>query len=147
MLTTDSHCTCPGDTLSYECKVIGSRYGTTVWHGSVFDCASGEISLLHSFYESTESHAYGECNNGSIVAQSLRVENIMCYASQLNITVNADMVGKNIECIYDDGNTVTSQLVGALNITRGNSNLPFDFLCNAQSSQCHNIIMVIYVCM
>ena len=100
---------------------MGSRYGTTVWSGSAFDCSGGEITLLHSFYaERTVSHAYGECNNGSIVAQSLRVEN-MCYISQLNITVGTDMIGKSIECNYDDGNTETSQLVGALNINTGKS--------------------------
>ena len=94
---------------------MGSRYGTTVWSGSAFDCTGGEITLLHSFYEST---AYGECNNGSIVAQSLRVENNnTSYTSQLNIAVSADMIGKSVECAYDSGNTETSQSVGVDTIT------------------------------
>ena len=107
--------------------VMGSRYGTTVWRGSAFDCAGGEIILLHSFCESTASYAYGECNNGSVVVQSLRVEST-CYVSQLNITVGTDMIGKSIECIYDDGNTETSQSVGASNIITGKSQVPIIYI-------------------
>ena len=49
----------------------GSHFGTTVWTGSAFDCAGGEISLLHFLYSfSSLSHprAYGVCNKGFIVA-------------------------------------------------------------------------------
>ena len=75
-LITSSDCLCPGDTLTYECVVIGSRFGATVWRGSAFDCPSSEISLLHSAYAegSVLCAHYGECNNGSIIAQSLSVE-------------------------------------------------------------------------
>ena len=97
---------------------MGSRFGTTVWHGSAFDCAGGEISLLHSLYtEDTMPHtrAYGECNKGSIVAQGLRIENDTYFISQLNITISADVMGKSIECIYDSA--FTSELIGAKNIS------------------------------
>ena len=43
----------------------------------------------------------------------------MCYTSQLNVTVSADVVEKSIECHYDDSSTTTSQLVGATSIIRG----------------------------
>ena len=43
-----SRCICPGDTLTYECTVVG--LGVTVWTGSAFSCPSSnnEIALLHS---------------------------------------------------------------------------------------------------
>ena len=98
----------------------GSRFGTTVWTGSAFDCTGGEISLLHYLYNFSSlsyPRAYGVCNKGSIVARSLRVENDIYFISQLNISVSADVIGKSIECIYDDGNTHTSELIGAKNIS------------------------------
>ena len=101
-----SYCGCPGYTLSYECIVMGSDYfGVTVWSGSAFDGAGGEIILSHNLYNSTESHvrAYGdlECNKGSIVAQGIRIEN-GTYTSWLTISVSTDM---SIECFYDATNS------------------------------------------
>ena len=101
--------------------VMGSDYfGIMVWSGSAFDCADtgGEISLLHSFYNSTESHtrAYGECNNGSIVARGIRIEN-GTYISQLNISVSADMIGKNIGCF--DALTNSTLVGSAIILTSG----------------------------
>ena len=93
-------------------------FGTTVWSGSAFDCAGGEIILLHSLYDSTESHvrAYGECNNGSIVAQGITIKN-GTYTSRLNISVSTDMIGRSIECLYDATNSI---LVGsAIILTSG----------------------------
>ena len=90
--------------------VIGSRFGATVWRGSAFNCTSSEISLLHSAYaESSVLRAYGECNNGSMIAQSLSIADSMWYTSQLNITLSADVIGKSVECHYDDSSTITSQ--------------------------------------
>ena len=123
ILTTDGHCVCPGDTLTYECTVIGSQLGTTVWSGTAFECTSGEISLLHSAYGETSGlRAYDECNNGSIMAQCLGIEEsmTMSYTSQLNITVSTHVIGKSIECHYDDPNTFTLQLEGAQNIITSN---------------------------
>lgn len=123
MLRTVHQCSCPGDILSFECMVIGNNFGTTVWRGSAFDCTSSEISLLHSLYVNSmhmpaSTHAYGDCNNGSIVAESLRRENT-CYISQLNVTVSADMIGKSIECIHDDASTSSEKSVGIMNIITG----------------------------
>ena len=126
ILTTDDHCICPGDTLTYECTAIGSQLGTTVWRGTAFDCTSGEISLLHSAYaETSVLRAYGECNNGLITAKSLSVADLICYTSQLNITISDKVIGKSIECYYDDSNTTTLQLVGAINIITGKININF----------------------
>ena len=49
--------------------------------------------------------------NGSIVAQSLCIEESICYTSQLNIIVSADVIGKSIECYYDDSNMATSHAI------------------------------------
>ena len=80
-----------------------------MWKGSgtTFDCNNthNEIVLLHNQYVPGVSRM---CSNGSIQAQSLRVnpENTT-YTSQLNITVSSDMIGQNITCQYEDG---TSQV-------------------------------------
>ena len=90
-----SGCVCPGDTLTYECTVMGGIW--TVWTGSAFNCY--EIALLHSRFMNTRTYT---CNNGAIVAQSLSVEGNY-YTSQLNVTITPDIIGKTIECIVDNG--------------------------------------------
>ena len=105
-------CICPGQSLTYECTVMGELEGMTVWSGSVFDnyCISCEISLFHRNFDSTEG-SFGEC--GEIMGRSLRVNinetdgfNSVGYlVSQVNVPVSSNTAGKNIECQYDDGNT------------------------------------------
>ena len=76
----------------------------TVWQGSAFECpGSNEITLLNSHFTSQEG-AYGECNNGNIVAKSLRVEGDL-YTSQLSVTVSAAITGKNITCVHENVGT------------------------------------------
>ena len=108
-------CICPGHTLTLECTVSLARStqgGETVWKGSgtTFDCNNthNEIVLLHSQFVSTGPGVARMCNNGSIQAQSLRVnsENTT-YTSQFNITVSSDIIDQNITCQYDD---VSSQI-------------------------------------
>jgi hypothetical protein len=114
---TSNYCsTCQGNyTLTYECEVMGGQFDSTLWSGSAFDCAkkSNEITLLHHLYvdNSTEARAKGVCNNGSIVAQIVRVENNI-YVSQLNVTVSDSVIGqgKTIECNYV--NATTTMRVG-----------------------------------
>ena len=110
-------CTCSGDTVTYECTVIGTYFGNTVWAGSAFNCPLEEIILQHHQFP---ENAYGECNTGSIVGRGLSVYvnngTYYYYTSQLNVTINSDVIGKSIECYYD-GNTGMTQLVGAMNIT------------------------------
>ena len=64
--------------------------------------------MIHSRFP-TEEGAHGSCNNGKIKGKSLRIENI-CYTSQLNVLVSAEMLGETIECIHDDG--ITEDLIG-----------------------------------
>ena len=102
-----------GYVSTYECTVEGTILGYTVWRGSAFDCTNEEMSLRHRHFTS-ESGVAGQCNNGSIVGQSLGVQDGQ-YTSQLNVTVTADIIGKNIECVYTDFDNITI-LVGSLNI-------------------------------
>ena len=110
-------CICPGDIVTYECTVIGGHGGTTVWRGSALHCPNSEhmIQLVHGHFAS-EKESFGDCNDGSIVARGLRVEN-NSYTSQLNVTLTYDMAGESIECVYDDGINTTK--VGSLNVTAG----------------------------
>lgn len=96
---------------------MGTIIGNTVWTGTAFSCNDGsnEIALLHSRYASSNG-AVGVCNNGVIVARSLRVEDGY-YTSQLNVSVTADIAGKTVVCLHDN---VSSQIVQFSNtITTG----------------------------
>ena len=111
MLVLRSCCTYPGYNLTYECTVVGDRFGFTVWRGSAFDCKIEEIPLQHHRF--TDGVA-GECNNGSLVAHSLREQDGF-FTSQLNVTFTTALIGKSIECVHDSlFNTTT---VGSLNIS------------------------------
>ena len=114
-LVLRSCCTYPGYTSTYECTVVGTQLGVTVWRGSALDCLHEEIVLLHSHFTS-ENGAYGVCNNGSIVGRSLPTQNGSYYTSQLNVTVSPSMIGKSITCVHDDsmGNI---NIIGSLNIS------------------------------
>ena len=132
-LKLTSYCTCPGYyILTYECEVIGHHLDATIWRGSAFDCTGQEISLLHRLYtdNSTHTRAYGVCNDGSIVAQSLRLENDT-YVSQLNVTVSDSVIGKSIECIFDNTSTTTTMIVGDETIhMEGRFDILANNLCN-----------------
>ena len=113
-LLRGNHCNCPGDTLTFECSVVGESYGITIWQGSALDkCEVQEISLRHDRF--TEPMGAREsCNNNFIIGQSLRVEN-GCYTSELNVTVTLDDDGKTIECAYY--NVTEATTIGLLNIS------------------------------
>ena len=110
-LVTASECLCPGDNVTFECSVTREGTYVTVFQGSAFDCnsARNEIILLHSRFNRTGG-TNNTCNNGAIVGQSLRVEDDH-YTSQLCVRVIHDLVGKTIECIYDNG--TVSETVGS----------------------------------
>lgn len=101
-----SVCVCPGYIATYKCTIVGGF--ATVWQGSAFNCTGNEISLLHSRFMSNKKKI-AECNDGAILGQSLGIEN-NCYTSQLNVTVSYDMLGKNIECVQDDGRSTLGRM-------------------------------------
>ena len=107
-----SGCACPGDTLTYECTVVGA--GATIWTGSAFNCSASNytILLIHNFFSLAKGD-YGSCNNGDIVGQSLSVEGNN-YTSQLNVTVISDTAGRTIECLHDAYDGLTATLIFTL---------------------------------
>ena len=102
---------------------MGGVGGTTVWKGTAFDCPSSshEIILLHIRFKN-ERGTHKACNNGTIVGQSLRVENTS-YTSQLNVTVSSNMIGESIKCVHDDGKVATSVESSTIMPTTGTYNI------------------------
>ena len=100
-LVIASTCNCPEYSITYECTVLGGL--ATVWKGSAFDCqnSNNEIVLLHNRFNSHDG-SQRFCNNGAMVAQSVKTDDIY-YTSQLRVTVTSDLIGKSVECHYDDG--------------------------------------------
>ena len=105
-LSIRNGCVCLGDTLTYNCTVMGGGY--TIWRGTAFsDCISDEqeILLIHLRFISNGG-TNGTCNHGDIVGRSLGVEGSN-YTSQLNVTVTSDVIGKNIMCSNEATNAIT----------------------------------------
>lgn len=105
---------CPESNLLLECSA--ERTLLTVFRGSLLNCSNtnNEITLLHSRFNTT-SGTNGTCNNGRILGYSLPDNTSSnCYISQLCITVTPDIIGKTIECAYDNGTTeiIGSYLIG-----------------------------------
>ena len=107
-IQNDPGCLCPGYTVTYQCSVVGG--GTTVWQGTAFQCSglNSFILLRHSKFNASEK-AYGECNNGAIVARAIGVLDNY-YTSQLNVTLSPEMNNRTVECVYDNG---TETIVGS----------------------------------
>ena len=102
-------CACPGNTLTYECTVMGDRGGATVWTGTALSsCTSDEIALFHSRF-TTSGGVSGSCNSGATVAQSLSVQDNL-YTSQLNITILNNTEGEIVTCLYDAGTGYSIQV-------------------------------------
>ena len=118
-MRTTSECICPDFGVTYECTVMGTENGFTVWRGSALDCIGNEITLRHRLFTSGEG-AEGECNSGSVLGRSLRLEAGSFYVSQLSIRNSSEVVGESIECVLFDRN-VTDRLIGhaIVNTTTG----------------------------
>ena len=115
-----NNCACPGDIVMYECTVTSDYGGLTVWMGDFFCCSSGSLALelIHSQfnYERSGQASYTWiCNDGNKAARIISAENGN-FTSHLNLTLTSDIVGKAIECAYDNG---TIHRVGSLNLTAG----------------------------
>ena len=119
-------CTGDGDTLTFNCTVLGSAEGGTVWMGTAVDCPTNELTLLHSSYKSRRG-AFASCNNGAIVAQSLGVEDSY-YTSQLNVTVTSNMIGKTIIC--ENALNLTNSVVQFSTTIKNVTGMIFIAFCN-----------------
>ena len=114
-----SECICPDFGVTYECTVMGTENGFTVWRGSALDCIGNAITLRHRLFILGEG-AQGECNSGSVLGRSLRLEAGSFYVSQLSIRNSSEVVGESIECVLFDSN-ITDRLIGhaVVNTTTG----------------------------
>ena len=81
-----------------------------MWKGTAFECPSSnnEIAL---FQNSPGIHV---CNEGTITGRIVRAEN-NTYVSQLTVSVNVTMIGINISCFHDSGDT--QNLIGSSLLT------------------------------
>ena len=103
---------CPGSSLIFECTVYGGLEGSTVWQGSALNCMDRDhaINLLHRRFE--DEGTVMECNNGAIIGQSEGTKNCSdqhdhcLYISQLEVMVEQGMIGRSIDCVYDNGTNI-----------------------------------------
>lgn len=120
-VSVNNDCIHPCDTVTYECTVFGDQGGFTVWTGDFFaHCPNNKTVMIlqHEVAETSDSELNfidQVCNNGNIVGWIVRVENGV-YTSQLNVMLTSDIVGRSIECAYDNG---TIHKIGSLNLTTG----------------------------
>ena len=91
----------------------------TEWTGTAFDCPEAQnpnrIILRHIQFGSGE--ATGVCNNRMIIGRSLNrtfdgsnstfTSQLVIHLPLLNDT-NETLEGKTVECIHDDGTTITT---------------------------------------
>jgi hypothetical protein len=94
-----------------------------VWTGAAFDCKNSNNMIVlvqrPSSNSTGDTSIQQECNDGSIVAHSFRVDNIsdvIYYTSRLNVKINPNIAGKNISCLLDDG-TILSP-IGSITVTQ-----------------------------
>lgn len=102
-LSLISQCICPGYNATYECSISG--IGRTIWTGTGFRNCPGNVDriiLRHNQFSSLGG-AIGTCNSGTIVGQSIGVQDADCYISQLDVFVTSDIVGTTIVCSHDNG--------------------------------------------
>ena len=112
-------CVCLGDTLTYNCTVIGSLGGATIWRGSALSGChpnDDEIVLLHSRFTMSNGGTFGVCNNGDIVGRSIGIEGSN-YTSQLNVIVTPDIIQKTIMCINGATSETVQSFVTIMNTT------------------------------
>lgn len=93
--------------MIYECTVVGG-VGATIWTGTAIDCQeTSEITFFH-LDRFTDTRG---CNNGAIIGRGISIDSEgPCFTSQLSITIEANMEGDVVECIYNDG--MEASLIG-----------------------------------
>ena len=108
--------------MTFECNVSGKGLGSTVWAGTALDeCKSMDDEIIVLLHNKFEKGAIKMRCNGTITGQSLNViigngSNYNLYTSQLDIIVMYEMIGKVIECLHDDGTSVSLVASTSLNV-------------------------------
>ena len=106
-------CLCPGDTVTYECTVVGGS--NIVWKGTAFTCPSTNNEIVLPLSMSANK----TCNE-SISAKVLG-QNGNESTAQLNVTLTREVIGKSVECFLDtgEGEAGSEVEIGSLNVTDG----------------------------
>ena len=87
-----------------------------MWTGDFFvQCPNNKREMILQHEVSDSEFVDQMCNNGSIIGRIIGIENGV-YISQLNVTLTSDIVGRSIECAYDNS---TIHKIGSLNLTTG----------------------------
>ena len=134
LMSKENECLCPGDVISYECTVVGNSAVNVVWKGSALMCSSTNNEIILPLHDRNNTSLIGRrgyyktCNNGTISASITAIDENGTYTSQLIVNSTPGIIGKTIECAYDDGATETT--VGSLNISDTNG----EFKVNCQIS-------------
>lgn len=92
--------------------MIGGRTaGITTWKGTALtECTTGEINLLHGHFLTAEM----TCNERDIVATGRSIGIGGVYTSQLDVKVKPELIGRTIECVYD--NLTNETIINSLKI-------------------------------
>ena len=100
-------CGCPGQVLTYNCTVDGTRGMATLWSGTAFNCSgnANEIILRHNKFNGTSK----ACNQGAITAQSVGAQDNMYFTSQLQVTVSSGLNNKTVECSVVNSNVTVGE--------------------------------------
>ena len=107
-----SNCTCEGYKKIYECR--NSKSESIIWKGSVLSCPSSSNEIFFARGISDKQ----ECNNGAVVGCIVGAVN-NTYISQLTTEVNAETIGANFSCMYEQQGV--TKLIGSsvLTLTTG----------------------------
>ena len=115
----ESECSCPYY-KTFECTVRDNRTDVSIiWNGSLLSDCDGSGLLLSLPYQSIDGH----CNEGGINIIGSIINEDDWYTSQLNITLNFEIIGKKVRCWHsgNDRNNSTSmgqvQEIGSSSIT------------------------------
>ena len=78
----------------------------TIWRGSAFNCSDSSSYSNNEIILFDGGHGSKPVTwcNGAIVGQVVVVQN-SSYTSQLAVTVNSDVIGKSIECAFQNSFT------------------------------------------
>ena len=114
LVPTNIGCVCPDTDLVYTCTAVGS--GNTQWRGTLFECTSNRIILRHDRYAS--GGVSGDCNDNTVVAQSVGVEN-SCYTSQLVFTVISAYSNRTVSCLHNSNVGISTIGSSVITVTEG----------------------------
>ena len=96
-----SECNCPDYINVYECTVMSTSMGVTIWKGTAFSCPNQGVLFPHE--TSFANNVTKSCNNGNIIGWSVGVENNNSYTSRLHVIVSSSTFGTTVGCTHDDG--------------------------------------------